>query len=69
MSKNAVAIISNNEYKYVLFNSKYLRHLMNRIQSKNHKVRAYGINQISLSCFDDKTYILNIRYDGVAIGY
>ena len=26
---------------------------MNRIQSEDHKIGTYEINQISLSCFDD----------------
>ena len=41
---------------------------MNRIESKHHKIRIYEIN-ISLSCFDDKIYILNNGYDGLALGY
>ena len=35
INKNVVAKTSNNEYKYVLLNKKYLNHTMNRIQSKN----------------------------------
>ena len=35
---------------------------MKRIQSKLHKIGIYGVNKISLSCFDDKRYILN---DGI----
>ena len=27
---------------------------MNRIKSENHKIEAYEINKISLSCFDNK---------------
>ena len=50
----------------VLFNQKCLRHLMNRIQSKNHKIGTYEINKISLSCFHDKTYTQNKRSDGLA---
>ena len=46
------------QQKDVLLNNKYLRHLMNRIQSKNHRIGTYEINQISLSCFDDKIRIL-----------
>ena len=32
MNRNFVAIIYHNEYKYVLLNNKFLRHLMNIIQ-------------------------------------
>ena len=35
---------------------------MRRFQSKKHKSCTYEVNKISLSCFDDKRYILN---DGI----
>ena len=53
--RNAVTAISHNEYKDILLNKKCLRHLMNRIQSKDHRIGTYEINNISLPCFDDKT--------------
>ena len=53
------------EYKDVLLK----RHSMIRIQSKDHKRRTYEINQILLSCFDDKIYIQNNGYDELALGY
>ena len=34
---------------------------MKRIQSKNHKLGTYEIDKISLSCFDDKRYVLDDR--------
>ena len=43
-----------NKFKDVLFNKKIIRHKMRRIQSKKHKLGTYGINKISLSCFDNK---------------
>ena len=30
---------------------------MNRIQSKDNRIRTYEINKISLFCFDDKIFI------------
>ena len=68
VNKNVVSTISHSEYKEVLLN-KRLRHLMNKIQSKNHKIETCKINIISLSCFDDKIYIPSNRYDGLALGY
>ena len=56
-----------NEYKYVLLNDKCLRHSMNRIQSKDHRIGTYEINKISLSCFNDKIYIQNNGYDDLII--
>ena len=35
-----------------------MRHNTERIQSKLHKIRIYDVCKISLSCFDDKRYIL-----------
>ena len=37
LNKNIVATISHGEYKDVLLNNKYLRHSINRIQSKKRK--------------------------------
>ena len=64
-----MATISHVEFKDLLLNQKCLRHLMNRIQSKNHKIEIYEINKISLSCFDEKIYIQNNGYDGLAFDY
>ena len=35
---------------------------MKRIQSKKHKIRTCKINKISLSCFDNKRFVLD---DGI----
>ena len=35
---------------------------MRRIQAKNYKIGTYEIDKISLSCFDDKRFILD---DGI----
>ena len=43
----------------VLFNKKVVRHKMKRIQSVLHYVDTYDINKISLSCSDDKKYVLS----------
>ena len=51
-----------NEFKDTLFNKKIMRHKMRRIQSKKHKLGTYEINKISLSCFDDKRFVLD---DGI----
>ena len=51
-----------NEFKDVLFNKKVIRHKMKRIQAKKHKIGTYEIDKISLSCFDEKKYVLD---DGV----
>ena len=48
-----------NEFKDVLFNKKVIRHKIKRIQAKKHKIGTYEIDKISLSCFDDKRYVLD----------
>ena len=59
--------LRHKEYDYVLFNKKVVRHKMKRIQSNLHSVGTYDVNKISLSCFNDKRYILD---DGInTLGY
>ena len=41
---------------------KIIRQKMKRIQSKKQKLGTYEIDKISLSCFDDKRYVLD---DGI----
>ena len=38
VNRNVVGKITHNEYKDVLLNKKCLRHMMNRIQRKNHRI-------------------------------
>ena len=40
MNNNAVATIRHNEDKDVLLNNKYIRHSMNRIESKDHIIET-----------------------------
>ena len=54
--------IRPNEYVECLFNENVVRHNMKRIQSKLHGIGTYDVFKISLSCFDDKRYVLD---DGV----
>ena len=63
INKNVVEKVEDKVYEDVLFNSsKIMRHKMKRIHSKLHKIGTYNICKISLSCFDDKRYILD---DGI----
>ena len=41
---------------------KNIRHKMERIQAKKHKMGTYEIDKISLSCFGDKRQVLD---DGI----
>ena len=51
-----------NEFKNFLFNKEIVRHEMRRIQAKKHKIGIYEIDKVSLSCFDDKRFVLD---DGI----
>ena len=66
VNKNVIAKISHKEYKDVLLNKKFLIHWVNRIQSKNHRIWTYEIKKIYLSCFDDKTYIVDNEVNALA---
>ena len=48
-----------NEFKDVLFNKKIIRYKMKRIQAKKHKIGTYEIDKKSLSCFEDKRFVLD----------
>ena len=69
MNKSIVATISHNEWKDVLLNQKCLRHSIIRIPTKNQRIETYEIYKNFWSCFDNKIYILNNRYYGLAHGY
>ena len=50
------------KFKDVLFNEQIIRLKGKLIQSKKHQLGTYEIDKISLSCFDDKKYVLD---DGI----
>ena len=54
--------IRHKEFVDVLFNNKVVRHNIERIQSKLHRIKTYDVCKISMSCFHDKGYVLD---DGV----
>ena len=56
-------------YADVLIGRKVVRHKMKRTQSKLHSVGSYDFNKISLSCFDDKRYVLDDGINTLAYGH
>ena len=50
--------LKHKEYVDVLFSKKILRHNMKRILNEKHNISSYVINKISLTCYDDKRFIL-----------
>ena len=61
--------IRHENYKDTLFNNKQMYHKMNTIKSQNHQLGSYEINKVSLSCFDDKRYILENGIKSYAYGH
>ena len=55
--------LKHKEYHDVLFNKKVIRHMkrknMKRRQSELHEIGTNDVSKISLSCFDDKRYVLD----------
>ena len=68
-NKGHNAFIEFQEFYNTLFKKKILRHTMRRIGSKNHNLGTYETNKRSLSCFDDKRYILKIGINTLAYGH
>ena len=66
-----VAIVSHNEYKDASLKRKCLRHSMNRIQSKNHRVRTCEINIILIFGLNKTAFFVFCfsRYKAVDIEY
>ena len=68
-NKGHNAFIEFKEFQDTLFQKKVLRHKMRDIKSKNHNLGTYEENKISLSCHDDKRYILRNGIDTVGYGH
>ena len=50
------------EYEDALLNKIVIRHKMKRIQSAKHIAGTFEVSKTSLSCFDDKRFVLD---DGI----
>ena len=68
-NKGHNAFIEFQEFHDTLFQKKILRHAMRGIKSKNDNLGSYETNKISLSCFDDKQYILKNGINTLVYGY
>ena len=65
-AKGANKKLKHSDFVNVLFSKKIVRHNIKRIQSKLHRLDTYDVFKISLSCFDDKRYILGNGIDTLA---
>ena len=68
-AKGVNLMLKHREYVDVLSNKKVVRHKMKRILSELHSVGIYDISKISISCFDDKRYILDDGINSLANGH
>ena len=68
-SRGHNGFIEFQEFYDTLFKKKILRHAMKRIGSKNHNLGTYQTNKRSLSCFDDKRYILKNGINTLGYGH
>ena len=57
-SKGHNGFIEFQEFYDILFKKKILRHIIRETKSKNYNFGTYKTSKRSLSCFDDKRYIL-----------
>ena len=68
-NKGHNAFIEFQEFYNTLFQKQILRPQMRGIKSKNHNLGTYKTNKKSLSCFDDKRYILKNGINTLAYGH
>ena len=57
------------DYLDCLQNNQIMHHKMNTIRSDHHQISSYQINKTSLSCYDDKRYILDDGVSSFAYGH
>ena len=69
ISKGHNAFIEFQEFYDTPFKKKILRHKMRGIKSKNYNLGTYKTKKISLSCFDDKRYVLKNGINTLAYGH
>ena len=68
-SKGHNGFIEFQELCDILFKKKILRHIIRETKSKNHNFGTYETSKRSLSCFDDKRYILKNGMNTLAYGH
>ena len=70
VKKNVIkSELDHSHYLETLQNSKIMHHKMKTIRSDHHQISSYNLNKISLSCYDDKRYILDDGITSYAYGH
>ena len=68
-NKGHNAFLEYQEFYHTLFQIKIIRNTMRGIKSKNHDIGTYESNKASLSCFDNKRYVLKNGSNTLAYGH
>ena len=68
-AKGVNLMLKHKEYVSVLFNNQVIRHKMKRILSERHSIGSYVLNKISLSCYDNKRFILDNGINSLTYGH
>ena len=66
VNRIVVRDLRHKKYVNILFDKGVMRRKMKRIQSKLHRMGTYDVYKVSLSCFEDKKYILDDDINGLA---
>lgn len=61
--------IKHSDYRDALFNNEKMYHQMKTIRSDYHQISSYRLNKVSLSPFDDKSYILGDGIESYSYGH
>ena len=61
--------LDHSDYLACTQNNGIMQHKMKSIRSEYHQVSSYEINKTSLSCYDDKRYILDDGKTSYAYGH
>jgi hypothetical protein len=60
--------LTHDNFKNVIKKKDRMRHKMNTIRSTKHVIGTYQIQKVTLSCFDDKIYLLDDEVTSFAYG-
>ena len=61
--------LRHDNYKSILFDKSYCKNVMHLIRNDGHEMYSIKQNKTSLSCYDDKRYILHDGYTTFAYGH
>ncbi len=69
IKKSTVRTIRHEDYVECLFNMKQMRHSFHAIRSQQHQLYTVKQRKLSLSCYDDKRYLLDCSIHSLPYGH